>query len=362
MARQFTAASSQYLSQGSAVVDLTGAFSFAAWCNAPTLPSGGATIMSIGTTSSTDYVRLLLFGTGDASPSVLNALSTDGTNTNTAVGTTALTAGEWTHAGASYNTVGTPRVYYNGAMEHEHIFQTVDPSGQNATVIGRTERPSPGLYWDGYIAEVGIWNVQITTADYLILAAGYSPLLVKPNNLVAYWPLIGRMSPEIDLVGGFDLTLTAGPGTAPHPPKISYPVPDLSYISAQGETKGVEEIHRFRFNDVDPVATFRTFIRSSSDWASAHTPTRAYEVSIANTGGYTINRIESGSRTLIGSGPWVSDTLWWWIKFQAVGTRIRFKMWRDGQGEPVAWMNDIDDSLDGFTIAGRMQLALRTGA
>ena len=49
------------------------------------------------------------------------------------------------------------------------------------------------------------------------MAAGYSPLLIRPQSLVFYAPIIGRTSPEIDVVGGYDMTLYNGPTTVPHP-------------------------------------------------------------------------------------------------------------------------------------------------
>jgi hypothetical protein len=50
----------------------------------------------------------------------------------------------------------------------------------------------------------------------LLLSLGYSPLFVRPQSLVAYWPLIGRNSPELELIGGQGGTLT-GTTQAEHP-------------------------------------------------------------------------------------------------------------------------------------------------
>jgi hypothetical protein len=41
----------------------------------------------------------------------------------------------------------------------------------------------------GKVAEAAVWNVALTITDVAVLNAGYSPLFVKPQNLVAYWPL-----------------------------------------------------------------------------------------------------------------------------------------------------------------------------
>jgi hypothetical protein len=50
--------------------------------------------------------------------------------------------------------------------------------------------------------------VALSASDVAILAAGVCPLLVRPEALLAYWPLWGIYSPETDLVGGFGMTVT----------------------------------------------------------------------------------------------------------------------------------------------------------
>lgn len=79
---------------------------------------------------------------------------------------------------------------------------------------------------DGQIAEVGLWNIDIASVSNLDdLASGYSPIMVAPRNLVAYWPLHGRAGAggdEEDWVGGELLTQVSSPALADHP-RIIYP-------------------------------------------------------------------------------------------------------------------------------------------
>jgi hypothetical protein len=122
-----------------------------------------------------------------------------------------------------------------------------------------------------------------------------------------------------------------------------------------------ETLLKFQWDNNTAKAVFRVFIRASEDWDSSWTPTRAYEVLVNNNGGYTVNRITTGSRTQIGTGSWTADTNAWWIRFRAVGNDdIRFKIWADSGSEPVAWNETIDDSVSGFTDAGVLQLSLNT--
>ena len=95
-------------------------------------------------------------------------------------------------------------------------------------------------------------------------------------------------------------------------------------------TSDVELILKFKFGDLSSGGVFRAFIRGSADWNDWETPTTAYEVAINNTGNYLVNRIQSGSRTQIGSQTQSIGTGYYWLKFQAVGTQIRAKIWSDG--------------------------------
>jgi len=94
------------------------------------------------------------------------------------------------------------------------------PVGINTTWLGRFIDSSPQR-WSGRIAEAAIWNVALSDAEVASLAKGYSPLFIQPTALVAYWPLIGHATTEIDSVGGFGLTVT-GATKAAHP-RIIYP-------------------------------------------------------------------------------------------------------------------------------------------
>jgi len=73
------------------------------------------------------------------------------------------------------------------------------------------------------LAEAGLWDAALTDAEVAILGVGYSPLFVRPQSLVAYWPLVRDAK---DRVGGYDLTAGGGPVVAAHP-RIIYPSPQF---------------------------------------------------------------------------------------------------------------------------------------
>ena len=74
----------------------------------------------------------------------------------------------------------------------------------------------------GRIAEVALWDVALSAAEVAALASGVTPLHMRPGNLVAYWPVWGLHSPEIDLTSnGNNMTVT-GPVKAGHAPVTLY--------------------------------------------------------------------------------------------------------------------------------------------
>ncbi len=114
------------------------------------------------------------------------------------------------------------RIYIDGSPQTEAnvsfgnaVFNTGTPSSNNT--IG-TNSVGNSQYWDGTIAELGIWDVKLTDDEFLILADRYSPLFVRPQNLVGYWRLIRGINDEIlGIVGSNN-----GSIVVPHPP-IIYP-------------------------------------------------------------------------------------------------------------------------------------------
>ena len=154
-----------------------------------------------------DKARLLQFST-----SLYDEYSTATIATNT-----------WHHVcGTISGTTGV--IYLNGAGDSRNGMQAFGPFDR--TTIGRTGDSTPGAYYIGSIAEVAIWDVALGGAEVATLAAGYSPLFVRPQSLVAYWPLGGPLcanDADVDVVGGYHMTAYNTPTTADHPPGLIYP-------------------------------------------------------------------------------------------------------------------------------------------
>lgn len=86
-------------------------------------------------------------------------------------------------------------------------------------------------FTDGQISECAYWQgITHRASHWTQIYRGFSPFLVSPGFLEIYLPLIGRGSPEPELIAGKNGTLT-GTAAIPHPRRYS---PALSYIIRSG--------------------------------------------------------------------------------------------------------------------------------
>jgi hypothetical protein len=217
MARLFNDASTQYLKLDTPV--LTAApLTLACWFN-----SDDATILQTlvcisPVDSDNDVFRLDARGdldgdvlhafTGSASPTGAFALTSAGYTTNT-----------WHHACGVFAAANDRTVYLDGGNSGNNTTSvTPNAASLKGTAIGVLYRQNILGYMSGLLAEVGIWNVGLTAAEVASLAKGFSPLLVRPQSLITYVPILGNLSPEQNLKNASaNFTLNGTPSKAAHP-------------------------------------------------------------------------------------------------------------------------------------------------
>ena len=90
---------------------------------------------------------------------------------------------------------------------------------------------------EGDLAEAAIWNEALSAAEVALLAQGLSPLSLRPWALVFYAPIYGRYDPEIDIIGGLNLTVLDATASA-HPRIFKPGLPQISVPVAAGEGGG----------------------------------------------------------------------------------------------------------------------------
>lgn len=138
------------------------------------------------------------------------------------VTTTGYSTSTWHHAAATFgnNAPEVRNAYIDGGSKGSDTALATDPGALTRTSVGYK---ALGIAYNlvGKQAEAAIWNVILTDAEIALLAKPVCPLVIRPENLVAYWPLIGNCSPEIDVVGGVNVTAVGTPTKQDHP-KIFY--------------------------------------------------------------------------------------------------------------------------------------------
>lgn len=234
MARSNTGSTSNWLEVAGAVVTSgTPPFTMACWFNVANVT---ATHNLIGMTSGGgQYHTMLAEGTAGGDP--VQVISQDGSGEAIAT-TAAFSANVWSHAAGVWSATNSRTAYLNGTVGTTQTSTRTPSLTSPRTTIGAyndgTTRFGPV---NGSIAEAAIWNVALDAAEIASLAAGVSPLLVRPASLRAYWPLVGRYSPELDLRGNFPLTINGTMTAAAHC-RVFYPAEqDPTYpVSSSGVT------------------------------------------------------------------------------------------------------------------------------
>lgn len=122
-----------------------------------------------------------------------------------ATSSTGYTSGTWHHAAGVWTSSTSRDAFIDGGSKG---------SDTNSRLFDTMVNTDMGIfksatgYLTGSLANAAIWNVALTDAEIASLATGVSPLLIRPQSLVGFWPLVGNNSPETDFVGNNDLTVT----------------------------------------------------------------------------------------------------------------------------------------------------------
>jgi hypothetical protein len=224
MARDFPGSAGNKLSitNPTGSLDITGtALTLSAWIR-PDVVGGGnfrCVIAKDASTGTTIQYRLLLDSSGHVRVSIGDSGGED-----IATGGTVLSTGVWSHAAGRKSGTGAGALlaFLNGAQDGSATSnKTIQDTSGDFNIGGESDNAFP---FDGRIAEVAVWNAALTAAEIAALAKGASPLMVRPKNLAAYYPLWGvGAAGEPDLSGNAQaLTETGTVGVADHAPVGPY--------------------------------------------------------------------------------------------------------------------------------------------
>lgn len=186
--------SSSYIEYGTTPV--TGvALTLACWFNMANVTATHTLISVSDSAGDSDYFRLAADGATGGDPVVADARrSTLGTATTSS----GFTANTWFHGCAVFTSATSRAAYINGGNSGTNA-TSITPLSIDRIGVGVLDRLTRANFANGLIADVGIWNVALTTSDIAALAAGHPPSKVRPQSLVRYLPLVGD---ALDYLGG----------------------------------------------------------------------------------------------------------------------------------------------------------------
>lgn len=156
---------------------------------------------------------------------------------STASTSTGFTAGTWHHAAGVFLSTASRTAYIDGGSAVTETTAETALATVDSITVGVRPNATTNPF-SGDIAEVGVWDVDLTAAEILSLSKGVSPLLIRPASLVFYAPMFGNADPEPDLIEGRSLTNTSTTKSA-HP-RVLYPSrPMISMTPAAAPPAGV---------------------------------------------------------------------------------------------------------------------------
>lgn len=209
-------------------------FTMACWFNPDTVATEMA-LMFVGDKDATNnYQNLAFRGDVAGDPIAAGSRNTAYVFAQSSAGAAGV-GGVWYHACGVWASATSRVAYFNGANSGSETTSS-SPDANDTYAIGRDNDSTPARFFDGKIAECAVWDVALTAAEVAILGLGYSPLFVRPQNLIRYSPLI-RVS--TDLV---NVTLTEnGSPTIDTHPRIIYPsASQMRRFATAGGTPAVQ--------------------------------------------------------------------------------------------------------------------------
>jgi hypothetical protein len=121
----------------------------------------------------------------------------------------------WFHGAGVYRTATSRTAYVNGVAGTTATGNRGTQTAPNELNIGAGYASGViGGFFGGRVADVGIWNVELTLSEIASLARGMTCDKIRPESLVFHAPLIRNLQ---DTNGGRTITPINNPIVANHP-------------------------------------------------------------------------------------------------------------------------------------------------
>jgi len=203
MAYQFTAASSQYLSSLAPLTNVP--LTICCWVKFNSNTGADQIAVSIGN----GVTHRLQIGTFNLQNFYIASV---GTTQGTSEVTGDIAVNSWNHICGVTPSTSSRTIYKNGIAGTTNN-TNIALNNFTEVLVGARRNTALGLFTNGNIAEVGIWNAALTAAEIASLAKGMTCDKVRPQSLVFYAPLVRDLT---DQKGGLSITNNNGATVATH--------------------------------------------------------------------------------------------------------------------------------------------------
>lgn len=183
-----------------------------AWINPDALAASGIFTTNKTTTTHRGFWFTLSDASGHLESSFGDNTGPNAADRRSKVSASAVSTGSWQHVAARIRGAGDMDLLINASDAGGSYSGTGGAMAYNTGVAGRIAEVG-GLFFDGKIAEVGLWTVSLSDAEITALAKGVSPRLIRPDVLLGHWPIWGVSTTEVDSTANSNEGTLAG--TAP---------------------------------------------------------------------------------------------------------------------------------------------------
>ena len=210
MAFDFVRLSNQYLNVASAPVTVA-PVTMSCWFNSSSITQTQSLIILENAAGNRRYSLQIL---GAVAGDPLQFGATSGGTTGSANSSIGYTANTWNHACGIEINAASRIVYLNGGntgtnIAAKNVIDLVELKigavNSSGTVVN---------HMSGLIAEVGIWNAELTEGEVIALSKGMTCDKIRPQSLVFYSPLVRDLT---DQKGGLTIINNNGSTAATHP-------------------------------------------------------------------------------------------------------------------------------------------------
>lgn len=161
-------------------------------------------------------------------------------------------AGAWNHFLGSTSAGNSRATILNGDTANagsSTTSTTVNFANYDLIDVGRHASLVPAGYYDGGVAEVAIWDVDLSAGEKAALALGLSPLSIRPASIIWYRAFVRTLDGGIG--GG---TLTSVSTTVSAHPRIFLPSAQILQFptpaAAGGAGTPISYLHRNQFRHI----------------------------------------------------------------------------------------------------------------